>query len=94
MHIELPHLPAFTVAGITFDMSITKHVVFLWVAAILLITAATIVVHGADDRLVPIAHSRHTAASIPGAERRELPGVGHLSLGRHLPELVAEVTAR
>jgi pimeloyl-ACP methyl ester carboxylesterase len=58
------------------------------------ITAATIVVHGADDRLVPIAHSRHTAASIPGAERRELPGVGHLSLGRHLPELVAEVTAR
>jgi pimeloyl-ACP methyl ester carboxylesterase len=58
------------------------------------ITAATIVVHGADDRLVPIEHSRHTAASIPGAERRELPGVGHLSLGRHLPGLVAEFTAR
>ena len=42
-HIELPHLPAFHVAGITFDMSITKHVVFLWFAAILLITAVTII---------------------------------------------------
>jgi pimeloyl-ACP methyl ester carboxylesterase len=58
------------------------------------ITARTIVVHGAEDRLVPIEHSRHTASLIPGAERRELPGVGHLSLGPHLPELVAELTAR
>ncbi len=58
------------------------------------ITAATIVVHGAEDRLVPIEHSRHTASSIPGAEFRELPGVGHLSLGHHLPALVAELTAR
>ncbi len=58
------------------------------------ITATTIVVHGAEDRLVPIEHSRHTASLIPGAERRELPGVGHLSLGQHLPELVAEVTVR
>jgi pimeloyl-ACP methyl ester carboxylesterase len=58
------------------------------------ITARTIVVHGADDRLVPIEHSRHTASLIPGAEQRVLPGVGHLSLGQHLPELVAELTAR
>ena len=57
------------------------------------ITATTIVVHGAEDRLVPIEHSRHTASLITGAERRELPGVGHLSLGQHLPQLVAEVTA-
>jgi len=58
------------------------------------ITARTIVVHGVEDRLVPIEHSRHTASLIPGAERRELPGVGHLSLGDHLPELAAELTAR
>lgn len=32
--------------------------------------------------------------SVLGAERRELPGVGHVSLGQHLPELVAEITAR
>jgi pimeloyl-ACP methyl ester carboxylesterase len=58
------------------------------------ITARTVVVHGAEDRLVPIAHSRHTASSIPGAERRELPEVGHLSLLDHLPELAAEFAAR
>jgi pimeloyl-ACP methyl ester carboxylesterase len=58
------------------------------------ITAPTIVVHGAEDRLVPIEHSRHTASLIPGADRRELPGVGHLSLLHHLPELVVELTAR
>jgi F-type H+-transporting ATPase subunit a len=34
--IELPHLPSFTVGGITFDMSITKHVLFLWIAAVVL----------------------------------------------------------
>jgi pimeloyl-ACP methyl ester carboxylesterase len=58
------------------------------------ITARTIVVHGTDDRLVPIEHSRHTASLIPGADQRVLPGAGHLSLGQHLPELVAELTAR
>ena len=57
------------------------------------ITVRTIVVHGADDRLVPIGHSRHTASLIPGAERRELPGVGHLSLVDQLPELGAELIA-
>lgn len=34
--IDLPHLPPFEIAGITIDMSITKHVVFVWVAALLL----------------------------------------------------------
>ena len=58
------------------------------------ITCPTIVVHGTEDRLVPVEHSRHTASLIPGSERRELPGVGHLSLGEHLPALVEELTAR
>ena len=58
------------------------------------ITTTTIVVHGTEDRLVPVEHSRRTASLIPGSERRELAGVGHLSLGEHLPELVAELTAR
>ena len=34
--IHLPHFTPFTVAGISFDMSITKHVVFLWIAALIL----------------------------------------------------------
>jgi F-type H+-transporting ATPase subunit a len=53
LHVELPHLPPFTVGGITFDMSITKHVVFLWFAAILLITAGTIVARRNSKSRVP-----------------------------------------
>jgi len=55
------------------------------------ITCPVIVVHGDDDQLVPIAHSRHTASLIPGAELRILPGVGHLSLIDQLPALAAEL---
>jgi pimeloyl-ACP methyl ester carboxylesterase len=55
------------------------------------ITCPVIVVHGEDDQLVPIAHSRHTAALIPSAELRVLPGVGHLSLTDQLPALAAEL---
>jgi len=39
-HINLPHFPAVTIGGITIDLSITRHVVFLWVAGIILIVAA------------------------------------------------------
>lgn len=41
------------------------------------ITAPTLVLHGADDPLVPVAGGRDTAASIPGAELRIVPGMGH-----------------
>ena len=35
------------------------------------------VIHGADDPLVPVEGGRDTAANIPGAELRIVPGVGH-----------------
>jgi pimeloyl-ACP methyl ester carboxylesterase len=57
------------------------------------IDTRTIVVHGAEDRLVPLAHSRHTADLIPGAELRIIAGRGHLSLTEELPSLAAEVVA-
>jgi pimeloyl-ACP methyl ester carboxylesterase len=41
------------------------------------ITAPTVVVHGADDPLVPVEAGRDTAAHIAGAELREIPGMGH-----------------
>ncbi|HZC16013.1 MAG TPA: alpha/beta hydrolase [Caulobacteraceae bacterium] len=41
------------------------------------ITAPTMVLHGADDPLVPVAGGRDTAANIPGAELRVIPGMGH-----------------
>ena len=51
--IELPHLPSFTLAGITFDMSITKHVVFLWFAAFMLCLVAILVARRNARRDVP-----------------------------------------
>jgi pimeloyl-ACP methyl ester carboxylesterase len=41
------------------------------------VTAPTVVIHGADDPLVPLAGGRDTAEAIPGAELRVIPGVGH-----------------
>lgn len=37
-------------------------------------------VHGADDAVVPVAHSRDYAAAHPGARLLELPGTGHFEL--------------
>jgi pimeloyl-ACP methyl ester carboxylesterase len=41
------------------------------------ITAPTVVLHGADDPLVPVTGGRDTAANIQGAELRVVPGMGH-----------------
>lgn len=41
------------------------------------ITAPTVVIHGADDPLVPVEGGHDTAACIPGAEMHVLPGMGH-----------------
>jgi pimeloyl-ACP methyl ester carboxylesterase len=41
------------------------------------IKAPTVVVHGADDPLVPLAAGRHCAELIPGAELRIVAGMGH-----------------
>jgi pimeloyl-ACP methyl ester carboxylesterase len=50
-------------------------------AALATITAPTMVIHGADDPLVPVEAGRDTAATIPGAQITEVPGMGH-----NLPE--------
>ena len=47
------------------------------------------VVHGELDTLVPVAHSHHTAALIPGATLRLPPGHGHLTTLSMLPEIAA-----
>jgi pimeloyl-ACP methyl ester carboxylesterase len=41
------------------------------------VRAPTLVIHGADDPLVPMAGGEDTAASIPGAELIVNPGMGH-----------------
>jgi pimeloyl-ACP methyl ester carboxylesterase len=46
-------------------------------AALKRIKAPTVVIHGANDPLVPIEGGRDTAANIAGAELIEIPGMGH-----------------
>ena len=41
------------------------------------ITRPTLVVHGADDPLVPLACGEDTARCVPGAVLRVVPGMGH-----------------
>jgi pimeloyl-ACP methyl ester carboxylesterase len=41
------------------------------------ITCPTVVLHGADDPLVPLAGGEATAKAVPGAELRVIPGMGH-----------------
>ncbi|MGA7871494.1 MAG: hypothetical protein WCA22_11395 [Candidatus Binatus sp.] len=46
-------------------------------AALKRVKAPTVVIHGADDRLVPIEGGRDTAANVARAELIEIPGMGH-----------------
>ena len=41
------------------------------------VTAPTLVIHGANDPLVPLAHGRATARAIPGAKLLVIEGLGH-----------------
>jgi pimeloyl-ACP methyl ester carboxylesterase len=41
------------------------------------VTAPTVVIHGADDPLVPLTGGQDTAENIPGAELIVIPGMGH-----------------
>jgi F-type H+-transporting ATPase subunit a len=52
-HITLPSFEPFQIAGITFDMSITKHVVFLWIAAFLLAVITAIAARSNSRNRVP-----------------------------------------
>ena len=54
------------------------------------IKAPTLVVHGADDPLVPVAAGRDTAAHIPGAKLEIFDGMGH----DFPPGLMAQLAAR
>jgi pimeloyl-ACP methyl ester carboxylesterase len=97
---ESKAIALFTAMGEAFRRGVVGYAHDIWVqgrawsfdpAAI---ACPVIVVHGEDDRLVPIAHSRHTASLIPGAEMRVVPGVGHLSLVDEFPALAAEILRR
>jgi proline iminopeptidase len=54
------------------------------------ITAPTLVLHGADDPLVPLAAGVDTTANIAGARLEVIPGMGH----DFPPGLMARIAAR
>ncbi|GAA0580970.1 alpha/beta hydrolase [Paractinoplanes ferrugineus] len=41
------------------------------------VSAPTLVIHGADDPLIPVDGGEATAAAVPGAELLVIPGMGH-----------------
>jgi proline iminopeptidase len=55
------------------------------------ITAPTLVIHGADDPLVPLAAGRDTAQQIPGASLQVIEGMGHDLPAPLLPRLVQAI---
>jgi pimeloyl-ACP methyl ester carboxylesterase len=57
------------------------------------IIAPVRILHGEVDSMVPIAHARHTAEMITGADLVTLPGHGHLSILAEIPQLCADLVA-
>ncbi len=63
-YIPLPQFPPVQIGGLTLNLSITKHVVFLWLAAVLLIVVATLVSRSVRRREVPSGFSNMVEAVI------------------------------
>ena len=57
-----------------------------------MLTAPSLVIHGADDPLVPVEGGRDTAAAIAGATILEIPGMGH-DLPLALVDTIADAIA-
>ena len=57
------------------------------------IAAPTLVLHGADDGLVPPEHGRHTASLIPDSHFLLIEGMEHNMPGDIIPLLVDEMTS-
>jgi len=58
------------------------------------IRAPTLVLHGSDDPLAPLAGGEETATNIPGARLRIVPGMGHFLPEALVPLLVDEIAGR
>jgi pimeloyl-ACP methyl ester carboxylesterase len=56
------------------------------------IAVPALILHGADDRMVPATHAAWLAARIPGAELRIVPGEGHISVLHHAPQALEWLT--
>ncbi len=57
------------------------------------VACPTLVLHGADDPLIPPAAGRRAASLIPDAELRLLPGMGHALPGLLIDDIVGAIVA-
>jgi len=55
------------------------------------VKAPTLVIHGADDPLLPLAHGEDVANCVPGARLIVVPGMGHYIAEALSPILVKEI---
>jgi pimeloyl-ACP methyl ester carboxylesterase len=55
------------------------------------IACPTLVVHGAEDRLIPLAEAQRTAKLVPGARLVTIPAAGHLPNLENRPAFDAAV---
>jgi pimeloyl-ACP methyl ester carboxylesterase len=61
------------------------------VRALRRVKAPTLVLHGSEDPLIPLAGGEDTAANIPGSRLRIIPGMGHFLPEALVPLLVDEI---
>jgi len=54
-------------------------------------SACVLLIHGRDDRHIPVAHGRALAAAAPRAHYLEVPGENHLSLPMRIDEFGAPI---
>jgi len=78
--------------------SFVRHVIAIGagrsrVAMLRRVRAPTLVLHGADDPLVPPLGGKMTAAAVPGARLRIVPGMGHFLPEALVPLLIDEIAA-
>ena len=52
-HFELPHFHPIEIAGISIDLSITKHVLFLWIAATIVLSVTMAAARKNSKSLIP-----------------------------------------
>jgi pimeloyl-ACP methyl ester carboxylesterase len=58
------------------------------------IRVPVLLMHGAEDKMVPCAHGLWLAAHCPAAESRTVPGAGHITVLDSAPEALAWLAAR
>lgn len=65
-----------------------------WAGAVARIAVPVLVIHGAEDPILPLQNGRALADIIPGARLLVLPGVGHELPERALPAIAEAIAAQ